>query len=92
MDQGSPRWLHVPLQQARVYGFKEAWEEMRDDKVYGKAKRIADCVHVHGEDMNRLKAAATWFNGHHDVEGLCKEMPSRMHDLVQVTKGARLNK
>ena len=40
----------------------------------------------------RLKAAATWVNDHHDVEGLCKQMPRRMHDLVHVTKGATLHK
>ena len=40
----------------------------------------------------RLKAAATWVNDHHDVDGLCKEMPNRMHNLVHETKGARLNK
>ena len=40
----------------------------------------------------RLKAAAAWVNNNHDVEGLCKEMPSRMHDLVHVAKGGRLNK
>ena len=40
----------------------------------------------------RLKNAAAWVNGHHDADGLCKEMPSRMDDLVHVTKGARLNK
>ena len=33
----------------------------------------------------RLKAAATWVNDHHNVDGLCKEMPQRMHDLVYVT-------
>ena len=30
----------------------------------------------------RLKAVASWANHHHDVEGLCKEMPQRMHDFV----------
>ena len=30
----------------------------------------------------RLKVAAGWVNHHHDVEGLCKEMPQRMHDFV----------
>ena len=40
----------------------------------------------------RLKAAALWVNEHHDVDGLCKQMPKRMHDLVHVTKGARLGK
>ena len=40
----------------------------------------------------RLKAAATWVNDHHNVDGLCKEMPQRMHDLVYVTRGARLDK
>ena len=40
----------------------------------------------------RLKAATTWVNKHHDVEGLCKEMPQRMHDLVHKTKGQRLSK
>ena len=44
------------------------------------------------EFTGRLKAAATWVNAHHDVEGLCREMPQRMHDLVHVTKGGRLNK
>ena len=40
----------------------------------------------------RLKAAATWVNDHHDVEGLCKQMPRRTNDLVHVTKGAGLSK
>ena len=40
----------------------------------------------------RLKAAAAWVNEKHDVDGLCREMPRRMNDLVHVTKGARLNK
>ena len=40
----------------------------------------------------RLKAAATWVNAKHDVEGLCREMPHRMHDLVHVAKGGRLDK
>ena len=40
----------------------------------------------------RLKAAAAWVNDHHDVEGLCKQMPRRMHDLVHVAEGARINK
>ena len=40
----------------------------------------------------RLKNAAAWVNDHHDVDGLCKEMPSRLDDLVHVTKGARLKK
>ena len=40
----------------------------------------------------RLKAAAAWVNAHHDVQGLCREMPQRVHDLVHVTKGGRLDK
>ena len=40
----------------------------------------------------RLKAAATWVNDHHNVDGLCKEMPQRMHDLVYVTRGGRLDR
>ena len=40
----------------------------------------------------RLKEAAGWVNQNHDVEGLCKEMPQRMHDLVYKTKGQRLDK
>ena len=40
----------------------------------------------------RLKTAATWVNDNYDVDGLCKEMPRRMSDLVHVAKGARLNK
>ena len=36
--------------------------------------------------------AATWVNDHHNVDVLCKEMPQRMHDLVYVTRGARLDK
>ena len=38
-----------PLQQCRVYGLSEAWAEMHGDKVYGKAKWIADRVHVQGQ-------------------------------------------
>ena len=44
------------------------------------------------EFEKRLKNAAAWVNDHHDVDSLCKEMPTRMDDLVRVTKGARLNK
>ena len=40
----------------------------------------------------RLKEAAAWVNQRHDVEGLCKEMPQRMHDLVHKTKDQRLEK
>ena len=40
----------------------------------------------------RFRAAATWINGNHKVEELCKDMPQRMHDIVYVTKGGRLNK
>ena len=40
----------------------------------------------------RLKAAAAYISEHHDIDGLCKEMPQRMKDLVHVTKGARLSK
>ena len=40
----------------------------------------------------RLKAAAGHCTSRHDVEGLCKEFPARMHDLVHVTKGDRLGK
>ena len=40
----------------------------------------------------RLKAAAVWVNNKYDVDGFCREMPQRMHDLVHKTKGARLDK
>ena len=40
----------------------------------------------------RLKAAATWVKDQHDVDGLCRQMPPRMHDLVHVVKGGRLDK
>ena len=40
----------------------------------------------------RLKAAAEHINTHHDVDGLCKEIPERMHDLVHVTKSDKLQK
>ena len=40
----------------------------------------------------RLKAAAAYINAKHDVDGLCKEMPQRMYDLVHVTKGDKLGK
>ena len=39
-----------------------------------------------------MKAAAEHINTHHDVDGLCKEIPERMHDLVHVTKGDKLKK
>ena len=44
------------------------------------------------EFESRLKAAAAYVNENHDVDGLCKEMPQRMRDLVHVAKGGRLNK
>ena len=40
----------------------------------------------------RLKTAAAYINEHHDVDGLCREMPQRMKDLVHETKGGRLDK
>ena len=40
----------------------------------------------------RLKTAAAYINEHHDVDGLCREMPQRMKDLVHKTKGGRLDK
>ena len=40
----------------------------------------------------RLKAAAVWVNDNYDVDGLRKEMPQRMHDLVHVAMGGRLDK
>ena len=51
-----------------------------------------DAEEVDEDFEKRLKNAAAWVNDHHDVDGLWKEMPSRMDDLVHVTKGARLNK
>ena len=40
----------------------------------------------------RLKAAAAYCNDHHDVDGLCREFPQRMHDLVYEAKGDKLRK
>ena len=40
----------------------------------------------------RLKAAATWVNAQRDVDGSCRQMPQRMHDLVHVVRGGRLDK
>ena len=38
----------------------------------------------------RLEAAAGWVNQHHDVDGLCKEMPRRMHDAGHRTESKEL--
>ena len=38
----------------------------------------------------RLEAAAGWMNQRYDVEGLCKEMPRRMHDAVDRTESKEL--
>ena len=38
----------------------------------------------------RLEAAAGWVNQHHDVDGLCKEMPRRMHDAGDRTESKEL--
>ena len=40
----------------------------------------------------RLKSAAEYVNAKYNVEGLCREMPKRMHDLVHVAKGDKLRK
>ena len=37
-----------PWQQAKVFGLKEAWEEMHGDKTYGQLKWIAERVYVQG--------------------------------------------
>ena len=38
-----------PWEQARVFGFKEAWEEMNGDKTYGRNLWIAERVSVSEE-------------------------------------------
>ena len=40
----------------------------------------------------RMKKAVEYVNREHNVPGLCREMPSRMRDLVHVTRGDRLRK
>ena len=40
----------------------------------------------------RMKKAVEHVNDKHDVAGLCREMPSRMHDVVHATRGDRLRK
>ncbi len=40
----------------------------------------------------RLKTAVEHVNAKHDVQGLCREMPSRMRMLVHETKGDRHRK
>ena len=40
----------------------------------------------------RLKDAVVHINNKHDIEGLCREMPGRMHELVHDTMGDRLRK
>ena len=37
-----------PWQQAKVFGLKEAWEEMHGDKTYGKVAWITERVYVQG--------------------------------------------
>ena len=41
---------------------------------------------------SRLKAAAEYVNAHYDVAGLCREMPTRMWDLVEKAQGDKLKK
>ena len=38
----------------------------------------------------RMKKAVDHVNKEHDVRGLCREMPARMHSLVHETLGDRL--
>ena len=64
-----------PWQQAKVFGLKEAWEEMHGDKTYGQLKWIAERVYVQGHPKRHpnheavrqlLKKMATdedWFPG-----------------------------
>ena len=40
----------------------------------------------------RIKKAVEYVNNEHNVAGLCRELPSRMHDLVHKTRGDRLRK
>ena len=48
----------APWQQARVFGLKEAWEEMHGDAAYGKASWIAERVYVQGRPKSHPTAAA----------------------------------
>ena len=38
----------------------------------------------------RIKRVVEHVNREYDVAGLCREMPSRMRDLVHTTRGDRL--
>ena len=51
----------APWQQARVYGLSEAWDEIHGEQTYGKAKWIAERVHVQGPA-----------NQHPSTEAVCK--------------------
>ena len=49
--------------------------------------------HETEEDFaSRLKAAAEYVNSTYDVDGLCRQMPRRMRDLVHKTKGDKTGK
>ena len=47
-----------PCQQAKGHGLKEAWEELRGDRVYGKTTWIADRVYVRGPGRHRPDASS----------------------------------
>ena len=40
---------------------------------------------------SRLKDCAAFINSHHDVSGLCRELPARLHELDRL-RGDRLSK
>ena len=49
--------------------------------------------HESEEDWGkRLKDAVAYINNKHDIDGLCREMPERMRELVHDREGDRLRK
>ena len=43
------------------------------------------------EYTTRLKGIVQYINDHHDVDGLCREFPDRLRELVD-NEGDRINK
>ena len=75
------------LQEFMLHETAVAWMRTRLTKTLPKDpwKETVDEYHT------RLRACAAHINDHHDVEGLCNELPYRV-GLLQASRGDRINK
>ena len=75
------------LQEVMLHETAVSWLRVRLTKTVPK-KSWEETLEAY---RSRLKDCAAYINSHHDVSGLCRELPARLHELDRL-KGDRLSK